>query len=516
MSGVFYRKIIGKGIGLFLSVLFFVFFFRVVVVEAIGLSPPKIDLGEMQNGEQHALSMNLIRGIGEVGDLRIAIEKRGEGGAFVEGEDVLILSENQNLVPYSFVFHPENVEAGDHEFKIDFFPESEDPDSIDGSAGVVIRAGITGVVTYRIAPAPSGGGGGGSSYLNQENETEGEEIVEKTEETSAVAVVEEVPGTEELESSPEIGKDQEETETKTSKETTPVSELKTKEESGVQMKEDLTGDGVVGEQDIVVFLKNFNTKNDLADLNHDGVVDAQDLSISVFHWTARKKVARGISPVAVGPPHSEDGVIFHFQVDARDTQKFDVILASSTDENERKNDYLTFYLLVDTGINGINTADLEIQYDSERLKFVQSDVTASFFDIFPSLPHESESGHLRFLGASSEGFAGTNGFLARLDFLPILGGETRLDFLKVLAFKNQGDAEDVEVLGLRGTLNKITEIPPPEVSRSFSMSGGNLLREKESEFLLKKCFFWIFILILILDVFAVTIWRRLSKKLKKI
>jgi len=325
-----------------------------------------------------------------------------------------------------------------------------------------------------------------------------------------------VPGTEELESSPEIGKDQEETETKTSKETTPVSELKTKEESGVQMKEDLTGDGVVGEQDIVVFLKNFNTKNDLADLNHDGVVDAQDLSISVFHWTARKKVARGISPVAVGPPHSEDGVIFHFQVDARDTQKFDVILASSTDENERKNDYLTFYLLVDTGINGINTADLEIQYDSERLKFVQSDVTASFFDIFPSLPHESESGHLRFLGASSEGFAGTNGFLARLDFLPILGGETRLDFLKVLAFKNQGDAEDVEVLGLRGTLNKITEIPPPEVSRSFSMSGGNLLREKESEFLLKKCFFWIFILILILDVFAVTIWRRLSKKLKKI
>jgi hypothetical protein len=487
MLGGFGKTNFGQTFGILFSVLFFVLFFRVTTAEAIGLSPPQIMLGEIESGETHFLSMNLVRGIGEIGDMVIAVEKRGGHAAFVQGEETVTILSDQRLVAYNFVFSPEITEAGDYELKIDFFPESEPSDDLSGSAGVTIRAGITGVVTYSIASI-SGGGGGSSSPHRQEEET---------------------PIVEEPEVSLEIDED-EIIETESIPEISPTSELES-DESESQINEDLNEDEQVDLQEIETFFQNLDTNNVLVDFNHDGIVNAQDLSIMVFNWTSREKIVRGLPPVVAGPPTGEDKVTFRFQLADKDTQKFDVILASTANENIQPNNYLTFYLLVDTGVSGINATDLEIQYDPKKLKFIQSNIIGSVFDVFPSLPHETEAGHLNFLGATTESFIGTNGFLATFDFEPISDGETNLDFLKIVAFRNEGESiKDPVSLGLSGIIKKNIEISSVVASQDLPAE-----KTEKPESRKKSFFIWLFIIILILDFFTALVLYR-HKKIKKI
>ncbi len=496
MSGGFGKKSFEQTFGILFSVLFFVLVFQTMTAEAIGLSPPQIILGEVENGEANYLSMNLVRGIGENGDIVIAVEKRGGHAVFVQGEETVTISSDQRLVTYNFIFSPEITETGDYELKIDFFPEPEPAGDLSGSAGVTIRAGITGVVTYSIASISGGGGGGGggggSSLPRRQEEPEDEE--------------EEILTIEEPEVSSEVNED-EIIET----ESVPETILSNEPESESQTNEDLTEDKQVDWQDVTVFFENFNTNDILYDFNHDGVVNVQDLSILVFNWTSREKIVRGLSPVMAGPPSHEDEVVFRFQLANKDTQKFDVILASTTNENLPLNDYLTFYLLVDTGVSGINATDLEIQYDPEKLKFIQSNIIGSVFDVFPSLPHETEAGHLIFLGATTESFIGTNGFLAAFDLEPISDGETNLDFLKIVAFRNEGESiKDPVSLGLSGIIKKNIEISPVVASQDLQAEKTEKYESRKKSF-----FIWLFIIILILDLFTALVlyWH---KKIKKI
>ncbi|HBK34142.1 TPA: hypothetical protein DEP34_00160 [Candidatus Uhrbacteria bacterium] len=426
-------------------------------VLALGLYSPTIALGEVEAGEDYTGTFRVVREAGEVGtgSLSVDVEITGDQWISVTGEESFVMSASENAYDYTFLFSPNAVQTGDYQIHFIFFLEPSG--SHDGGAGAVVREGVEGTLTYRMITSSETGTGsvssgqGTSSSSGTETSSGSSDSETEDEGTSSQEGGTEEEDDTQISDSPEqievSERSESETETIWTGDGTEGSRESTDAGDAVATESSATSEAdSVDFQDVAEFMGFYGqTGSGLSshDLDGGGSIGLSDLSLLVSQWTSDEGGFTGLSPVEPGEPLDEDVILFKFQVAHADREKFSVILSSA---HKTTDDEVTMYILVDTGQGGVNTADLTIDYDTEKLRFIDAEIEGSIFSIFRSKPQEIESGKISLTAATPWSFVGTNGFVATLYFSLIAKGEAALRFEEIESY-GEDAYEPGQVLG---------------------------------------------------------------------
>ena len=143
-----------------LFILIVVLLIPIFPARAIGISPPKIDFGNVVKWNVNADEIRVVRnGATEpIGDILVLTRARGRGSEYFSGRSSVVIPNGQSFVSYPFTIIPNDSADGNYEVQIDFLVQNTN--SVSASAGSVVVTGATAVVQFFL---PSQGGSVNSS-----------------------------------------------------------------------------------------------------------------------------------------------------------------------------------------------------------------------------------------------------------------------------------------------------------------------------------------------------------------
>lgn len=548
----------------------FFLLFQTPSAQAVGLLGPVIDFDEVEIGEEYEGSFRLSRQDHDSeATMLFDVSFRGEDAGGVSGPAVAYLYQGGSSGLYEFTFTP-TQEVNNPKLYITFTPYQELGVVSSGSA---IVWSVSGTVHYEIgtpdvvAPPPAppdtggGGGGGGGSVSpgvadDGEDDDEGDDGGEDPEEPegeggggdegsgTGTGTGTTSPGEEPDEGSAtsepggtlttEPLEEPEEEEVDLWEESGMVvvtegdGEIIEREEARTTTTEDteniydLNKDGVVDLLDTSEVYRTLSSDTMKADFNNDGEVDARDLSELIHHYDGEEVSKITEAPVESTPPQEDDEVTFYFEVPETSTPAFAVALTSVYTIPQ---DFIKAHVLVDTGPDGINVADIDIHFDAKQIDFSHANIGGSIFTIFQSYPKEIDTGKIHILGTSPERFVGSRGYIGTLYFEPREAGDTYLSFVRYQAYKESGEkpqevkardlfgyvnirTEEKSGVEQQGSLEKKTSVEEVVAKGATAQDRG---QEGRLEQLSSRLFFLLFLIVLLLVIIAMITERRRYK-----
>jgi len=109
-----------------------------------------------------------------------------------------------------------------------------------------------------------------------------------------------------------------------------------------------------------------------------------------------------------------------------------LLAQQNTEETDpiNENGVFSIYMLVDTGDNPINAADISVEYDANKIELENIRYDSSLFTVWHRipLPEEDNLGTITLTGAAPDAFQGSQGILMEMQFSRILSGPFTLKF----------------------------------------------------------------------------------------
>lgn len=448
-------------------------------VSAFGLSPPEVHLAQTLTSSTSSVeTVRLQRGASDTGSLFFEVDLHGQCDACIQGASYIIMPSTADAVEYQFTVSSTSTLATGSYVEYIAFTLVRDGETADGTRVGVVQ-GVTATVRFSVTgttttTSSGGGGGGGSSRRSSSSTSSGTDVDDSGDDgsggTSDSDSADGTTGTEshtDGASAADEGSDDGEAEGDADDgdggdDSASSEAAEGDADDGGEADSGATGDAaasgdsdaardgavasVAAESTAIASASGSDGQASIADVaarfaayvtgqcnggcdaDGDGAVTFADIVRYAADAAIDDDRPTALPPIAPGPPLPTDDVVFYFQ--PGDVYGgFDFVLASV--EETDADDYVTFYLLVDTGPSGIIAADVAFTYDPESMRFVGFDTVGS---VFAMAETSSGAGEVRFSGISSASFAGTRGYLASVQFEPLQEGESALVFTEVEAY----------------------------------------------------------------------------------
>ncbi|MFH0818728.1 MAG: hypothetical protein V1898_01915 [Patescibacteria group bacterium] len=128
-----------------LATIFISSFFISSSALALGISPPIINVQQLNSGNLYQSVIYLFRSPSERNDLDIKVNIRGKGSEYIQSADEILMKAGVDQIEYNFAIQAEPSTNGDFQVQIDFVPQAHEADQ-----EVSILAGATLQINFSV------------------------------------------------------------------------------------------------------------------------------------------------------------------------------------------------------------------------------------------------------------------------------------------------------------------------------------------------------------------------------